>query len=154
MLQTENKYTPSIYSTLNFPGKLSFFSRLKLYFIKFIKLFCLKKTLLWFFETMKQKENLYYIQAWLHPQKTHSKLQHCFAKNNSYMYCLLYDVIFLVCLPENFITVPTLVSVFQRKKRLFNSKENKLHNPEIWYNIWFLVGIISTRKGFIFLQFF
>ena len=66
--------------------------------------------------------------------------------------------------PENFITVPTLVSVFQRKKWLINYKNINYiilkYITEVKYwnvglcNIWFLVGIISknTSKGFIYLQ--
>ena len=51
------------------------------------------------------------------PRKLIQNYSTILQKNNSYMYCLSYDVIFCCSLPENFITVPTLVSICVPEKK-------------------------------------
>ena len=70
----------------------------------FIILFCFEKNN--FYGLKKcSKKRLHYI-----PRKPIQNYTTILQKK-SYMYCLLYDVIFCCCLPENFITVPTLDDV-------------------------------------------
>ena len=107
----------------------------------------MKKQLLWSFIKKCSKKKLKR-KALLHLQKTHPKLQHYFAKYNSYMYCLLYDVIFCCCLPEIFITVPTLVSVFQRKNYIILKYDTEIKYWNVGLcNIWYLVEIISKTTS-------